>query len=523
MTHGPAAINSYTVARATQGLAQFILEEGGQDAGVVIGYDSRTNSQAFAQITATTLAANGIKAYLYDALRPTPMVSYAVRQLGAAAGVTITASHNPKEYNGYKVYGADGSQLAPEAANTVAALFAAVDIFDGVKSCDFDTAVARGEIIILGADMDESYIAQVMAQQVDPTAITSATSTEDFRLVYTPLHGSGTSVVPQVLRRAGLKNLFTVPSQVQPDGQFPTVNSPNPETMDAFLHGIAVAEGNACDLVIATDPDADRVGCVARGKDGQFVLISGNQMGALLLDYIISAHNRRGDMPPRPFAVKTIVTTQLAQTICQRHGVKLYDVLTGFKFIGEVILQNEVPDGGSYLFGFEESYGYLKGTYVRDKDAVVACLLIAEMAAHYKSRNMTLIDALDALLDTYGHYHERTINISFPGADGVQRMSDLMDSLRNAPPASFAGRAVCRLRDYSTAEITVLSSGEKQPTNLPKSNVLYFELEGECAVIVRPSGTEPKVKVYLMAKAENKAAAEVVLDALEREMGLYTV
>ncbi len=515
MNAGTFAMNRYTVAQATQGLADLInREEGNASRGVLIGYDSRNNSPEFARITASVLAANGIKVYLYDELRPTPMVSFGLRHLGCIAGVNITASHNPKEYNGYKVYWEDGAQISLEQANVVSDSINATDLFTGVKTCDVDAAIAEGKITVVGPELDEVYLENVMAQQVDPKAIER--TAEDLKVVYTPFHGAGYRLVPEVLKRAGLKYLYPVAEQAQPDGDFPTVKSPNPENPEGFALGIELAEKVESDLIVGTDPDADRVGVMARGKDGKFVTITGNQMGALLLDYILTAHTENGTMPPEPFAVKTIVTTELASAICNKFGVKLHNVLTGFKFIGEVIYQSEVSGHGSYILGFEESYGYLKGTYARDKDAVVATLLIIEMASYYRKKNMTLIDALESVFERYGYYVEKTVNVTMTGLDGTERMAALMAKLRADAPKTVGGLEVVAIRDYKAGTITA-ADGTVSPTGLPKSNVLCFDLAGGNTVVVRPSGTEPKIKFYMLCRGENKDQALQILAACEKD------
>ena len=372
---------------------------------------------------------------------------------------------------------------------------------------DYDTALADGRIVLLGKDMDEKYLAAVLAQAVNPDAV--GTVADDLAIAYTPLHGTGHKLVPEVLRRLGLKKLYTVDEQMVIDGGFPTVKKPNPEYPEVFELGIGIANRVGSDLIIATDPDADRVGVMARKSDGSFTTITGNQMGALLIDYIITAYEQTNTMPPEPYAVKTIVTSEMAAKICAAHGVKMYNVLTGFKFIGEVIKNNEANDNYSYLFGFEESYGYLKGSYARDKDAVVAAMLIAEMTAYYKAKGMTLADALDALFERYGLCYETNVEIYMEGLDGAEKMAALMDALRNDPPKTFGGVTVTELRDYKTGLITTLATGTTAPTGLPKSNVLYFKLENGDVIVARPSGTEPKIKFYYLLEGKNKTDCEV--------------
>ena len=508
MKTGMNAMNRHTVAHATQGLAALILKEGRANDGVAIAYDSRINSQAFAQISACVLAANGIQVYLFDALRPTPELSFALRTLGCVAGINVTASHNPKQYNGYKVYWEDGAQLPPEHADTVSAEIAKLHIFDDVRITDYDAALADGKITLIGAEIDEKYLAEVQAQAVNPQAVRAVA--DDLRIVYTPLHGTGHRLVPEILKRVGLKHLYTVDEQMVIDGSFPTVAKPNPEYPEAFALGIAVANKVGSDLVIATDPDADRVGVMTRTPSGEFRTITGNQMGALLVDYIITAYKETGSMPQNPYVVKSIVSSELASRICEANGVKMHNVLTGFKFIGEVIKNYEKTGDGSFLFGFEESYGYLKGTYARDKDAVVTSMLICEMTAYYRAKGMTLSDALEAVWAKYGYCFETNREIYMEGVGGAERMAALMDSLRAAPPVAFGCSPVRLIGDYKKATIT--ENGTTRPTGLPSSNVLYYQLENNDVIVVRPSGTEPKVKIYYLLLAEDRADAEQKLD-----------
>ena len=514
MKVGLNAMNVHTVAHATQGLANLIVREGRADDGVAIACDSRLNSQTFAETAACVLAANGIKVYLFDALRPTPELSFALRELGCVAGINVTASHNPKEYNGYKAYWEDGAQLPPEHADTVAAEISRLDIFADVKKMPLDEALKEGLVTIIGAEMDEKYLSQVEAQAVNPDAI--AKVADELKIVYTPLHGTGHKLVPAILKRVGLKHLYTVDEQMIIDGNFPTVKKPNPEYPEAFALGIAVANRVGSDLVIATDPDADRVGVMTRTPDGSFATITGNQMGALLVDYIITAYNETGTMPHNPYVVKSIVTSELAAKICQANGVKMHNVLTGFKFIGEVIKNYEKTGDGSFLFGFEESYGYLKGTYARDKDAVVTAMLICEMTAYYRARNMTLSDALAALFEKYGFCYEQNVEIYMEGLDGPARMAALMDGLRNNPPSEFGGVAVSLVGDYGRGTIT--EGGEVRPTGLPSSNVLYYRLVNGDVIVARPSGTEPKIKFYYMLETTNKNEAEAKLENYQKTL-----
>lgn len=496
MKAGINAMNIYTVAHATQGLSNLICEEKANARGVVIAYDSRHHSEEFARTAAAVLAANDIKVYLFDALRPTPELSFAIRELGCIAGINITASHNPKQYNGYKAYWEDGAQLPPEHAARVSASSAALDIFRDVKRGSYDESVKSGRIVIIGADMDDAYCKAVMACRLCPDAV--ARVADDLRIVYTPLHGTGATLVPRVLKACGVKGLYTVDEQMKADGDFPTVAKPNPEIPSVFDLGIRIAEEVKSDLIIATDPDADRVGAMSRCADGSFRLINGNQMGALLLDYIIRIREETGNLPTDAYAVKSIVSTELAAAICRSHGVKLYNVLTGFKFIGEVIKNAETTGVGTYLLGFEESYGYLVGTYARDKDAVSATMMIAEMAAYYKARKMTLCDALDNIFREYGYYGEAVRDIYLEGLDGPDHIRRIMSNLRKNTPASYAGQRVVSVSDYATSVTRDLTTGHEEKILLPKSDVLYYVLEDGDIVIARPSGTEPKIKFYFL-------------------------
>ncbi len=514
MKTGMNAMNRHTVAHATQGLAALILQEGRSQDGVAVAYDSRNNSALFAKTAACVLAANGIQVYLFDDLRPTPELSFALRECGCVAGINITASHNPKEYNGYKAYWEDGAQLPPEHADAVSASIDKLDIFADVRTTDFDAAVDSGIIRIIGAEMDEKYLANVQAQAVNPNAVKAVA--DDLKIVYTPLHGTGHRLVPEIMRRTGLKHLYTVDEQMVIDGNFPTVKKPNPEYPDVFDLGIEIANRVGSDLVVATDPDADRVGVMTRTPDGSFTTITGNQMGALLGDYIITAYQETNTMPQNPYAVKSIVTSELAAKICAANGVKMHNVLTGFKFIGEVIKNYEKTGDGSFLFGFEESYGYLKGTYARDKDAVVASMLICEMTAYYRAKGMTLSDALKVLWKKYGFSFETNVEIYMEGLDGSARMDALMNSLRQTPPAEFGGVAVALVGDYKLGTIT--EGGEVRSTGMPSSNVLYYKLVNGDVIVARPSGTEPKIKFYYMLEGLDRADAEAKLASYKKTL-----
>ncbi len=518
MKVGMNAMNVYTVAQATQGLANLIKKENRSKDGVVIAYDSRNNSELFAKVSAEVLAAADIPVYIFDELRPTPELSFAIRELGCVAGINITASHNPKQYNGYKAYWEDGAQLPPEHANTVYAEICKIDIFNDVKKINFDEAVNAGKITIIGREIDEKYLSRVEEQLVNPNAVKNVA--DELKIVYTPLHGTGHKLVPEILTRIGLKHLYRVEEQFVIDGNFPTVQKPNPEYADVFKRGIEIANSVGSNLVIATDPDADRVGVMARTKDGDFRTITGNQMGALLLDYIITAYEETDTMPPKPYAVKSLVSTELATKICDAHSIEMFNVLTGFKFIGEVIKNHEKSGEGSYIFGFEESYGYLKGTYARDKDAVVAAMLICEMTAYYYAKNMTLCDALDGLFAKYGFCKEFNVEIYMEGVDGPAKMAALLDGMRSDTPESLGGVKVTTFGDYKAQIFVDVSSGEKTPTGLPSSNMLLFKLENGDVVIVRPSGTEPKVKFYFLVIAKDQNEADTRIDAYRKTLNV---
>ena len=508
MTMGLNAMNRHTVAHATQGLAALILQENRADDGVVIAYDCRNNSALFAETAACVLAANNVRVYLFDALRPTPELSFALRELKCVAGINITASHNPKQYNGYKAYWEDGAQLPPEHAATVSSEIDKLDIFNDIKTVDYQTALDQGKITLIGEEMDEKFLAAVQAQAVNPSAV--AKVADSLKIVYTPLHGTGHDLVPKIMERIGLKHLYTVKEQMIISGDFPTVAKPNPEYPEVFELGIQLANEVGSDLIVATDPDADRVGVMTRTADGSFRTITGNQMGALLLDYIITAYKETNTMPDEPYAVKSIVSTEMASRICRANGVKMFNVLTGFKFIGEVIKNHELEGHGTFLFGFEESYGYLKGTYARDKDAVNASMLICEMTAYYKAKGMTLSDALNLLFEKYGYCYEANRELYMEGVDGPEKMAALMNGLRNDPPKSFGSSAVITVGDYQAQTIT--KNGVIAPTGLPSSNVLSYELENGDVIVVRPSGTEPKVKFYYLLLAKDQADAEAKLE-----------
>jgi len=520
MRMGTNAMNRFTVAQATQGLANLIIKENRSNDGVAIAYDSRNNSQLFAEVSASVLAANGIKAYIFDELRPTPELSFALRNLNCVAGINITASHNPKEYNGYKAYWEDGAQLPPEHAKTVSAEIDRIDLFSDVKLIDFDKAVEDGKIIILDQEMDEAYLSEVMKQLVNPNVIKKVA--DDLHIVYSPLHGTGYRIIPDILARCGVEHLYVVPEQMEINGDFPTVAKPNPEYPEVFELGVEIANNVGSTLVIATDPDADRVGVVTKNNAGEFVTISGNQMGALLIDYIITAYEETGTMPNNPYAVKTIVSTELVAKICEAHNVKLHYVLTGFKFIGEVIKNYELSGADAhFLFGFEESYGYLKGTYARDKDAVVATMLICEMTAFYHAKGMTLFDALNSLYEKYGYYLETNQEVYMDGIDGKEKMANLMNVLRNNAPEAIADKRIVEVGDYLASTITNKITGDVSSTNLPSSNVISFKMENNDVIIARPSGTEPKIKFYYLLTGKTKDEMISNLDSYKAFIGSF--
>ena len=507
MYMGIGSMNRFTVAQTTRGIAALIKSQSGEKRGVAIAYDSRNNSREFARVSASVLAGAGIKAYIFDDIRPTPELSFAVRELGTMAGINITASHNPKEYNGYKAYWEDGAQISPEQAKIVSAERSKFDVLDTCGIMDYDVGVKAGLIVELHSDFDELYINAVLNTAVNPGAVRDIK--DELKVVYTPLHGAGYKLVPEVFSRMGLEHLYTVDAQMIPDGNFPTVEKPNPEYPAVFKLGIEIADKVGSDLIIATDPDSDRVGVMTRTPDGSFTTISGNQMGALLLDYVIKQRREQGTLPEYAYCIKSIVSTDMAYKIAKDNGVKLHDVLTGFKFIGEVVKNYEkVGRADGFLLGFEESYGYLLGAYARDKDAVEASMMILEMTAYYKKRGMTLADARDNLYKTYGFFGEQTIDIYMEGLDGIEKRKRVMQSLRDNPPKAFGEYAVSTVGDYILGTVTSMKDGNVRSTEQPTSDVLYYTLENEDKIIVRPSGTEPKIKIYVLAHDESRKALE---------------
>lgn len=512
---GTNRMNVFTVRQATAGLAKYIKKTGHTERGVVIAYDSRHFSPEFALEAAKVLCANNIKVYLFESLRPTPELSFSVRHLHCIAGIVITASHNPAKYNGYKVYGEDGGQMPLDAANAVTEEIRKTDMLTGPSVMDEKEAVSKGLLTYIGEDVDREYLASVFARRVNPEAV--AEVADSFSIVYTPFHGSGNKLVQRILRMSGLKNLYVVREQEEPDGDFPTVKSPNPEDKEGFKLAIELAKKNNTDLIIGTDPDSDRVGIIVRDSDGEYVNFTGNQTGALLTDYILSQYTEKKTMPKNPVVIKTVVTTEMIRAITAYYGVEMMEVLTGFKFIGEKIKEFEADNSHSFVFGFEESYGYLSGTYARDKDAVVASMLIVEMAAWYKKQGMTLYDAMQKLYKKYGWYSEGVISIVEEGIEGPAKIAAMINKLRTDCPKEIAGLSVDAVRDYSTGIIT-RKDGSCGETKQPKNNMLYLELEnGAGWLAVRPSGTEPKLKLYFGLREDDKAAAEAKLAELMRD------
>ena len=500
-------MNIYTVRRATQGLADYILEQGGAERGVAIAYDSRRMSPEFSDEAARTLAANGIKAYRFESLRPTPELSFAVRELGCIAGINITASHNPPEYNGYKVYWEDGAQFTPPHDKGVTEKVMAITDLSAVRTMSREEAEASGLYVTIGAEIDDKYIAQVKAQVVNQAAIDRMQ--DQISIVYTPLHGTGNIPARRVMKELGFEHVYVVPEQELPDGNFPTVSYPNPEAEEAFELGLKLAKEKNADLVLATDPDADRLGVYVKDdKSSKYIPLTGNMSGALLCDYVLSQKQANGQIPADGQVVKSIVTTNLVDAVAAHYGAELIEVLTGFKWIGKQILKNEQEGKGTYLFGMEESYGCLIGSYARDKDAISATAALCEAAAYYKEKGMTLWDAMIAMYEKYGYYKDAVQAISLKGIEGLEKIQKIMEYFRNNTPAEFAGSKVISVRDYKADTIRDMASGEVKPTGLPSSNVLYYDLEDQAWLCVRPSGTEPKIKFYYGVKGTSLADAD---------------
>ena len=519
---GTNRMNIYVVRRATQGLANYIAKVDKKSQGVAIAYDSRHMSPEFAEEAALCLAANGIKAYIFESLRPTPELSFAVRHLGCAAGINVTASHNPPEYNGYKVYWEDGAQITPPHDSGIMGEVKSISDWNTVKTMDKAEAEKAGLFQVIGKEVDDAYMAELKKQVLHMDAIEA--EGKNLKIVYTPLHGTGNIPARRILKELGFENVYVVKEQELPDGDFPTVSYPNPEAAEAFELGLKLAKEVDADLVLATDPDADRLGVRVKDKNGEYHDLTGNMSGCLLANYEISQKKAiNGSLPEDGALIKTIVTTNLADAIAKGYGVKLIEVLTGFKFIGQQILGFEQSGKGSYLFGFEESYGCLIGTYARDKDAIVATMALCEAAAYYKTQGKTLWDAMIEMYEQFGYYKDAIQSVTMKGIEGLQKIQEIMNSLRQNPPAEFAGHKVTAVRDYKADTITDVATGAVKPTGLPNSNVLYYELTDDAWVCVRPSGTEPKVKFYYGVKGtsledadkKSETMGEAVLDMVD--------
>lgn len=506
-------MNIYVVRRATQGLANYIIKQGAANKGVAIAYDSRHMSPEFAMEAAMTLAANGIKAYKFESLRPTPELSFAVRELGCVAGINITASHNPPEYNGYKVYWEDGAQFTPPHDKGVTEEVLAIEDLSTVKTTDEASATAAGLYQVIGQEIDDKYIAQVKAQVVNQKAIDEMQ--DQITIVYTPLHGTGNIPARRVMKEIGFTHVYVVPEQELPNGDFPTVSYPNPEAKEAFELGLKLAKEKDADLVLATDPDADRLGVYVKDtKSGEYIPLTGNMSGSLLCEYVLSQKQAAGKIPADGQVVKSIVSTNLIDAVAKSYGAELIEVLTGFKWIGKQILKNETTGHGTYLFGMEESYGCLIGTYARDKDAISATAALCEAAAYYKQKGMTLWDAMIAMYEKYGYYKDAVKAIGLSGIEGLAKIQSIMETLRNNTPTEVGGYKVTSARDYKLDTIKNMATGEVKPTGLPSSNVLYYDLEDGAWICVRPSGTEPKIKFYFGVKGTSLKDVEEKENAL---------
>ncbi|MEE0036947.1 MAG: phospho-sugar mutase [Lachnospiraceae bacterium] len=511
---GTNRMNIYTVRQATQGLANYVLSQNGQEKGVAIAYDSRRMSTEFATEAALCLNANGIETYIFDSLRPTPELSFAVRELHCIAGIVITASHNPREYNGYKVYWEDGAQITPPHDKNILAEVAKVTEFSSVKTMGKEEAVKTGLFHVIDASLDDRYMEELKKQSIHPEIIKAMA--KDIRIVYTPLHGTGNLPVRRVLKELGFEQVYVVPEQEKPDGNFPTVSYPNPEDPKAFELALKLAKEKDADIVLATDPDADRLGVYCKDTvNGGYISFTGNMSGMLIAEYILRERTENGTMPEKPALVETIVTTDMAKAIAKAYGVHLIEVLTGFKFIGEQIKWFEEQNTYHYVFGLEESYGCLAGTYARDKDACVAVMMLCEVAAYCKSQGKTLWDAMLDMYEKYGYYKEGLATITLKGIDGAQQIRDMMDKVRKEPPSEFGRFKVQAVRDYKADTRTDLATGKTESTGLPNSNVLYYELSDDAWCCVRPSGTEPKIKFYFGVKGDSLESSKEQLQELE--------
>ncbi len=514
---GTNRMNIYTIRKTTQGLANYILGVKGQDKGVAIAYDSRRMSPEFAAEAALCLAANGIKAYIFESLRPTPELSYAVRKLGCIAGINITASHNPPEYNGYKVYWEDGAQITPPHDKGIMDEVKKVTDYNTVKTMDKSQAEAAGLYVVIGQKIDDAYIAELKSQVKNLDAIKAAQ--KDLKIVYSPLHGTGNIPARRVLKELGFENVYVVKEQELPDGEFPTVSYPNPEAAEAFELGLKLAKEVDADLVLATDPDADRLGVYVKdAKSGEYITLTGNMSGCLLAEYELSQIQKQSGIPADGALIKTIVTTNMADAIAKHYNVKLIEVLTGFKYIGQQILGFEQSGKGTYLFGFEESYGCLIGTHARDKDAIVATMALCEAAAYYKTQGKTLWDAMIDMYEKYGYYKDGIQSITLSGKEGLEKIQSILETLRNNTPSEIAGYKVVSARDYKLDTVKNMETGAVTATGLPSSNVLYYDLTDDAWLCVRPSGTEPKVKFYYGVKGTSLEDADKKSEALGQEV-----
>ena len=510
---GVNRMNIYTVRRATQGLANCIIRAGGEKKGVAIAYDSRRMSPEFALDSALCLCANGIKAYLFESLRPTPELSFAVRELGCMAGIVITASHNPPEYNGYKVYWEDGAQITYPKDEEVIKEVNSITDFSLVKTMNKDTALQAGLLTIIGEEIDDKYIAELKKLVINPINEEG----KNLKIVYPPLHGTGNLPVRRILKEIGFENVYLVPEQELPDSNFSTVAYPNPEDPKVFKLAKELANEVGADIIIATDPDADRLGVQVRNLDGEFVLFNGNMTGALIAEYLFSQKAENGTLPKNAALIKTIVTGNISGRIAEYYGAKLIEVLTGFKYIGEYIKLFEQTGSNEFIFGFEESYGCLVGTHSRDKDAVVAVMILCEAAAYYKSQGLTLFEQMNRIYDKYGYYKEDLVSITLKGIEGMEKIKSIMGEYRVNPPKAVGDYQVLRIRDYNADTITDLRTGEKTPTGLPKSDVLYFELTDDAWCAIRPSGTEPKIKFYFGVRGNSLEDASQKLERLSKD------
>lgn len=514
---GTNRMNIYTVGRATQGLADF-LNKNYENPSVAIGYDSRIKSEYFSREAAEVLAANGIKVYIYDELEPTPCLSYAIRHFHTSSGIILTASHNPAKYNGYKCYNPKGYQMTDEEAEETYGFIQKVDYFTGIKKVDFDKAVEDGMIEYIGQDVIEMFLDEVQKQCINPDIVKQA----DLKVIYSPLNGTGNKPVRRILDRIGVKNVYVVPEQEKPDGNFPTCPFPNPEIKQVFELGLEMNKNIGADLLLATDPDCDRVGIAVPDKTGELVLMSGNEVGAMLLNYILSQKKEKGILPETAIAVKSFVSTDIAEVIAKKFNCTFKNLLTGFKYIGELITNlEEQGRADDFVMGFEESYGYLAGTHARDKDAVVASMLICEMAAFYKTQGMNLVDVMNSLYDEFGYYSNVVESYTFEGAAGMEKMASIMDGLRSNPPKEIAGMPVVSISDYKTSTVTYTDSSPLERIDLPKSNVLAFSLENGNKVIVRPSGTEPKIKAYITAIGTDRQSADELAGVMVNAAGKF--